>query len=458
MPLTTSIDDLLAAASSQVSAAAEDGATNPVYTGRYIAIFKDDATDAAVTQFQDTYNLKVASAASFEDQAVPFEDLGDAEVLVFPSLGAALVSAEAYASMNPAKSSDEIGIAALPADSNPSIASLEPEVFVYANDPGVAAAASTTYGLDLTAVTQSSYSGDSIKVCILDTGFDLNHPDFAGRTIVSRSFVGQPVQDGHGHGTHTAGTACGPQDPGSGNPRYGVAYDAQMYIGKVLSDKGVGTTATTLAGIAWALANACEVVSMSLSAPVGVQTSYTQAGTKALAQGTLLVAAAGNESKRPGSIAQAGAPANSPTFMSVAALDSNLNIAPFRTAARLRSRGPAWMFSPRCPHLPCTGRKAAPVWLPHTSRASPRCGRRAMSASAARLCGPPSLVLPSRSALRTVMLAQASFRRLQRRVFASERRTLGRRSELGGHRGVSRFAARRGPRAQAYRLYHRRRA
>jgi subtilisin len=347
MPLTTSIDDLFTTASQQVAAAADDSAPQVVYTGRYIAIFKDNATDSAISQFKDTYSLSVASAASFEGQAVALEDLGDAEVLVFPNVGAALVSGEAYAAINPA-SGPSIAQAGSPAplpDAASSIASLEPEFFVFATDPGDAtgtatAAAQTTYGLDLTGVSQSGWMGNGIKVCILDTGLDLTHPDFAGRTIVSHSFVGQPVQDGHGHGTHTAGTACGPLNPGPGIPRYGIAYGAQIYIGKVLNNNGRGTTGTTLAGINWAVANGCQVVSMSLSAPAPVQASYTNAGIKALASGTLLIAAAGNDSKRPGTIAQAGSPANSPSFMSVAALDQNLDIAPFSDGGKVDIAGP----------------------------------------------------------------------------------------------------------------------
>ena len=50
-----------------------------------------------------------------------------------------------------------------------------------------------------------------------------------GRSIVSKSFVqGAQVQDGNGHGTHTAGTSCGPATPAS-LPRYGIASGAQLH-------------------------------------------------------------------------------------------------------------------------------------------------------------------------------------------------------------------------------------
>ena len=96
-----------------------------------------------------------------------------------------------------------------------------------------------TWGLVKCKVPPSTRSGAGIKVAVLDTGMDLGHPDFAGRPIVSRSFVaGQPVQDLHSHGTHCIGTACGPLAPAGTTPRYGVAHRSQIFAGKVLSNSG----------------------------------------------------------------------------------------------------------------------------------------------------------------------------------------------------------------------------
>ncbi len=54
-----------------------------------------------------------------------------------------------------------------------------------------------TWGLQATGAAASSRSGSGIRVAVLDTGFDLTHPDFAGRTIQSQSFItGEAVQDG----------------------------------------------------------------------------------------------------------------------------------------------------------------------------------------------------------------------------------------------------------------------
>ncbi|MEK6784183.1 MAG: S8 family serine peptidase [Nitrospirota bacterium] len=190
-----------------------------------------------------------------------------------------------------------------------------------------------TWGLYATQVFKSSYGGRGIKMAVLDTGLDLDHPDFAGRQIHAESFIsGETADDGNGHGTHTIGTSCGAKKPHAG-PRYGVAYEAEIYAGKVLSNGGSGDDSGILAGIEWALSNRCQIISMSLGAPANVGDSYSQAyeqaARRALAAGTLIVAAAGNESQRPERVEPVGHPANCPSIMAVAALDRTNNIAYF---------------------------------------------------------------------------------------------------------------------------------
>lgn len=196
--------------------------------------------------------------------------------------------------------------------------------------------AATTWGLQATKVVDSSYSGEGIKVAVLDTGLDLTHPDFAGRNITERSFIlGEDTQDLQGHGTHCIGTACGPLNPPdlSSPRRYGVAYNAEIFVGKVLSNQGSGADGGILQGIDWAIANGCQIISMSLGAPTIAGTPfsliYEEVAKRALARGTLIIAAAGNESFRPGFIAPVGRPANCPSIMAVAALDNQLAVASF---------------------------------------------------------------------------------------------------------------------------------
>ncbi len=198
-----------------------------------------------------------------------------------------------------------------------------------------------TWGLSACKVPPSTFTGIGIKVAVLDTGCDLRHPDFANRAFVSASFVGQPVQDLHGHGTHTAGTHCGPKAPSGPMPRYGVAYRSQIFVGKVLTNSGSGTQAAGARrhelGDRQPLRGHLDV---ARRADAGRRPSYTAAGAAALAAGCLIVAAAGNASNRPAVISAAGAPANSPTIVSVASLDSRLRVAPFSNCGKVEIAGP----------------------------------------------------------------------------------------------------------------------
>ena len=191
---------------------------------------------------------------------------------------------------------------------------------------------------------QSSFSGQGVRVAVLDTGLDLGHPDFQdGRVTQTQSFVGSSVQDGHGHGTWCAGVAFGTRTPGQG-PRYAVAYGTQLCIGKVLLDSGStagqGTEMSLFQGLNWAINLGCRVVSISISTgtpghpgPPKADPAYDQIGRAALENNVALIAAAGNDSIRPGYIAWVGQPANSVGFMSVGAVDYRLRIAPFSDAA-----------------------------------------------------------------------------------------------------------------------------
>ncbi|WP_208349647.1 S8 family peptidase [Pseudaestuariivita rosea] len=191
-----------------------------------------------------------------------------------------------------------------------------------------------TWGVDAVGAWTSSFTGAGIKVAILDTGLDLQHPDYQGRTIISESFVrGQSVQDGQGHGTHCAGTAVGGTVTGNGF-RYGVASEADLYVAKVLGDNGSGRERDILTGMAWAIEQGCEVISMSLGAAVREGETfipeYEDLARMALDNGCLIIAAAGNESSRAfGFIAPVGSPANAPSIMAVAAVDQALAVAEF---------------------------------------------------------------------------------------------------------------------------------
>jgi subtilisin family serine protease len=326
-------------------------------TGRYLVTFKEGAAEEGM-QSLGAQGMRVADAREFTDQAVTLENVGDADAVAFPEIGVALVGGDAAQARGMSVQME--------AATDSAIESIDPEYFMFpANSPaeylhGFLRAAETiakdlleggggpaqagtevdaqvlgaTWGLIACKVPPSLRSGVGIKVAVLDTGFDLGHPDFAGRSITGQTFVGQPVQDLNGHGTHTTGTATGPKAPAGSTPRYGIGFRTSIFSGKVLTNSGTGSQAAVLAGMNWAIANRCPVISMSLGAQIGVQASYTAAGQAALNNGCLIIAAAGNAAS------STGAPGNSPTIMSVASLDQNLSPSSFSNFGKVEIAGP----------------------------------------------------------------------------------------------------------------------
>ncbi len=112
---------------------------------------------------------------------------------------------------------------------------------------------------------EAGLTGKGVTVAVLDTGVDADHPDLAGRVSVSKSFINeQEVADRNGHGTHTTSTVGGSGAASDGKER-GVAPDATLAVGKVLSDEGSGSDSEIIAGMEWAARDVhAKVISMSL--------------------------------------------------------------------------------------------------------------------------------------------------------------------------------------------------
>ncbi|ONI91262.1 protease [Saccharothrix sp. ALI-22-I] len=299
-------------------------------TGRYLVLLEDKSVAAGAREMNRVAGI---SAASTADNASS-EELAAADGLIFQDLGIAVVDA----------TPDQVSQLTRAAEAPGPISVVEAERVVHAisappeagTDQAAAPAVDEsvfTWGLQAVGANLSSATGKGVRIAVLDTGFTVAHPDFAGRVVMTQSFItGETVDDAHGHGTHCIGSAAGPRQQGK-VPGYGVAYEAEIYAGKVLSNKGSGTDSGILAGIEWAMANGCAVISMSLGAAVRPGTPHSQifeqAAMRAMAKGTLIIAAAGNESNRPGTIAPVGHPANCPSILSVGAIDVQRAIAFF---------------------------------------------------------------------------------------------------------------------------------
>ena len=345
------------------------------FTGRYLVLLRDDGVKEGLQAIKDVSGLKeVCNAADYGSAAVEMAEADQAEVFILDKLKVAVVDADP----------SQLGGLQAAATEDGAILAVEPERMMYAlSDPvvsqfpyeylrgykdavnhlfaqltpgvtaetgasAVAAAfaddARFTWGLYASGVHKSRFSGRGIRVAVLDTGMDLDHPDFVGRVVPAqtRSFIaGQSVNDLNGHGTHCIGTSLGFQQLAGGMRRYGCAFRGEIFVGKVLSNAGSGNDSGILAGINWAITNQCRVISMSLGALVqpGEPFSkvYENVAQRALRSnpGTLIVAAAGNDSGIPGTNNRfepprpVSRPANCPSIMAVAALNSSLGIASF---------------------------------------------------------------------------------------------------------------------------------
>ncbi|MEO1526604.1 MAG: S8 family serine peptidase [Planctomycetota bacterium] len=193
----------------------------------------------------------------------------------------------------------------------------------------------STWGLQATRVSNSALTGHGIRVAILDTGFEFGHSDsnFASRVVGRVSTVGGTAQDHHGHGTHVAGTACGPRVPGLGTRRYGVATESEILVAKVLGRQG-GTDTQILGGLNWAIGQRCDLINLSLGPRAcrpmpAFSASFERVARLALRLGVLMIAAAGNNSRRPGLRCPVSGPSAAPSIVAVAALDHCGRVAPF---------------------------------------------------------------------------------------------------------------------------------
>lgn len=231
-----------------------------------------------------------------------------------------------------------------------------------------------TWGVQAVGADTSPFTGDGVIVAVLDSGIDATHAAFAGVEIIQKDFTEEGDGDKDGHGTHCAGTIFGRT---VNNIRIGVAPGVKKaLIGKVIGEQG-GSSDQIADAILWALDNGANVISMSLGIdfpgfvqyfvkqglPTELATSRALEGYRAnvqlfqslaslasarapFSQAAVLVAAAGNESRRQVNkdweIAVAP-PAIAEGIISVAALGrgaSGLTIAPFsNTGANLSAPG-----------------------------------------------------------------------------------------------------------------------
>lgn len=154
--------------------------------------------------------------------------------------------------------------------------------------------------------------GTDVKVAVLDSGVNINHPDIKNRIVGCKDFthfrfpvVNDVCDDKNGHGTHVAGIIAA--DSGSDKLGiYGVAPTTGILAYKVCGDSGSCYADDIAAGLKTAVDDGAQVVNMSFGTDVDVP-MIAEAVDYAAEKGVLMVAAAGNDGPYSDSIDYPGA-------------------------------------------------------------------------------------------------------------------------------------------------------
>lgn len=187
---------------------------------------------------------------------------------------------------------------------NPQVAYIEPdqvativEVPVVTGKPGGGGSTPPPQSVPW-GITRVGGAGDGTgkTAWVIDTGIDLDHPDLVVDGVRSRDFNSDRTtspDDGHGHGTHVAGTITA-KDNSIGV--IGVAAGATVVAVRVLNNRGSGTYSAVIAGVDYVAANGIpgDVANMSLGGPVSDALDLAVVNTANL--GVRFSLAAGNES------------------------------------------------------------------------------------------------------------------------------------------------------------------
>ncbi len=197
------------------------------------------------------------------------------------------------------------------------------------------------------------FTGEGVKVGVIDSGIDYNHPDFGGsgtndetadfgegRVTYGYDFVGDDYDAGKddsvpqpdawpddcgGHGTHVAGII------GANGGVTGVAPDIELGAYRVFGCDGSSSSDIIVDAMERAYADGMDIINMSLGASFMTWPSYptAQAADALVAAGLTVVVSQGNEG-RAGTFS-GGAPSVAHNVISVGSIDNKQLMASYVT-------------------------------------------------------------------------------------------------------------------------------
>ncbi|RMH18260.1 MAG: S8 family peptidase, partial [Acidobacteria bacterium] len=223
---------------------------------------------------------------------------------------------------------------------NPNVLLVEEDGELTVNSPGSQSGA--TWGIDrvdqrnlpLNSTYNWDFMGSGVNIYIVDTGIRTTHSDFGGRASWGTDCTGEGQSDGHGHGTHVAGTA--------GSATYGVAKGANLIAVKVCNSGGSCPNSAVLCGIDFVtqqkLANPSIPMVANMSLGGGFSSTENDAVNNSVATGVFYAVAAGNDNANACNFSPASA-ADAYTVGSTTSSDARSSFSNFGTCVDIFAPG-----------------------------------------------------------------------------------------------------------------------
>jgi subtilisin family serine protease len=303
-------------------------------TSLFIFSYTSITTEAMASQLSSEAAATPNNSADFQDVIVRFKDKpGQAELHAFNGLGGEVSTVftiiPAISGRLPAKAIEAL-------KNNPQVEVVELDYAVQALEYSSENELGNSWGADqinADAALASGYSGEGVKVAVLDSGVNFNHFDLRDNFDFSANELGYDFvsddffpEDVYGHGTHVAGILAAASN---GFGVVGVAPNAQIVALRVLDSNGNGTASGIIEALQWIQNyNAAHPDSpiriTNNSYGTGSNSSQLEAAFDVLASsGVLHIGSAGNDGSAAGNGNNVSYPARYESVVAVAAIDKN---------------------------------------------------------------------------------------------------------------------------------------